>query len=165
MKRLLILVIAMAMCGAMYAEHLKFMKIPIDGTLPEFEKELMSKGFTPIADDSRNSDVEKWYQGEWYGENVNLAVFTSEISKKVFSVALYFNEISGKDLVNKKTKKIGNVIKLTNLVTDVIEKDNAIAYKLKDDIGLISFLNDDGILKLYYFDTENTKLSDKEEGK
>lgn len=38
MKKSLLLLFALIMCGQMYAEHFKFMGIPIDGTIQEFEK-------------------------------------------------------------------------------------------------------------------------------
>ena len=66
-------------------EHLKFMGIPIDGTLTEFTQKLIQKGF-------KKSDHEQLLTGKFAQEDAFVYLYYTPQSKKIFGCTVIFNE-------------------------------------------------------------------------
>lgn len=66
-------------------EHLKFMGIPIDGSLTEFTQKLLQKGFV-------KSEHEQVLTGKFAQENANVYLYYTPLSKKVYRCVVVFDE-------------------------------------------------------------------------
>lgn len=86
MKRTLaILTLIFAFTIALNAQHLKFMGIPIDGTITQFQQKLAAKGFT-ISPDNKHAGVGmRIFKGTFSGEKCNLYVYYNPTTKLVES--------------------------------------------------------------------------------
>jgi len=89
MKRLILIVTLLCLLTTAYAEHFKFMGIPIDGDIATFEKTLFAKGFT-LDEEEPNSALEKWYRGIFAGNEVLLQVL---LTAKSNVVVFYWSRI------------------------------------------------------------------------
>ena len=82
-------------------EHMKFMGIPIDGSIKQFHKELIKRGFKRNyldSDDSRD------YHGTFSGEEVELKVCFDKKTKTVHRVGVFIPCYSDADIANRKYK-------------------------------------------------------------
>ena len=86
MKRILTLFsfLLVVLCMQAQVEHLKFMGIPIDGKIKDFQSELIKKGYSQISSLSST----RWYEGSFAGEKVWLTVEFDEKTNIVHSVGV-----------------------------------------------------------------------------
>ena len=87
MKKTLLLLLCIIMAMGMQAqtqtqEHLKFMGIPLDGTISQFHSKLLAKGFK-YDDESSFSGVRE-YNGIFSGEDAIIFVYYNTSSKIVY---------------------------------------------------------------------------------
>lgn len=87
------------------SSHMKFMGIPINGTISQFQTKLISKGFTY---DQRASSLIKSptriFNGYFAGENSQLYVYYNERNKVVYEVKVamsYLNKDTAEEHYNK----------------------------------------------------------------
>lgn len=60
---------------AVQAQHLKFMGIPLDGTIEEFEEKLIAKGCECVVDTALVSeDGNRFYEGKFAGEDARILI-------------------------------------------------------------------------------------------
>ena len=74
----------MALTMQAQEEHLKFMGIPIDGSIKSFQKELKEKGFSRES----SKDGYRTYEGDFAGEKVELWVYFDKSSRIVYQVGV-----------------------------------------------------------------------------
>lgn len=166
MKRILFLLAALTMLAASaHAEHFKFMGIPLDGSLPQFEKALLAKGFTP-TNLSVESPNYKWYEGIYYNNNALLGVCYSPKSKTVCSVGIGITpaDAAAKSEFAMLCRAIEN--KYPNH-TKTIEQPEAntvekISYWIGDLGRIVLSLHADNMINIFYGDRENNLLYDRE---
>lgn len=80
------------MTASVMAEgHMKFKGVEIDGSLPNFVKQMEAQGFTKTH--TSNEMVEM--RGMFAGENVEIGIMTTPKSKKVASVMVIFKNGDG----------------------------------------------------------------------
>lgn len=72
----------------LYAQHLKFMGIPIDGDINTFGKQLEAKGFKV---DKTDGEV-MFLTGKFTGEDVSVGILSSVESKKVCRIVVFFDK-------------------------------------------------------------------------
>lgn len=117
MKKLfLFLVVALMALSAhsqTESEHMKFMGIPIDGTLDEFKSKLIAKGFVP---DPGKKDV---LYGTFAGcDDCTIVCNYNKTNNQMYAVVVYFHDpddwqiLSSRyyDLKNKLTQKYGEPV-------------------------------------------------------
>lgn len=80
-----------------FAQHLKFMGIPIDGDPDSFGRQLQTKGFTKTAkvkgfeSDTNNKHL-LYYRGKFTGEDVHVVVISTSKTNNVCEVWVIFDE-------------------------------------------------------------------------
>ena len=94
MKKIISVFFALCLCMAASAQqHMKFMGIPLDGTIDDFSMKLRSKGVTYDAAESKaaGKGIRK-FCGTFMGEMATFTVFYNYKSKIVFSAVaeLYY---------------------------------------------------------------------------
>ena len=85
-KSLIILVLSiLAMSMPAQAEHLKFMGIPLTGTITQFQQKLAAKGVTYDKKMSEKSAVGvRWFNGTFAGSKADIIVWYDADSKIVY---------------------------------------------------------------------------------
>ena len=74
-----------------YAQHFKFMGIPMDGTIENFCLKLKEKGFVSSKTFSvLDKSTEKWLDGRYAGYDVSLLICSTPQSKMVNSVTVIY---------------------------------------------------------------------------
>lgn len=93
MKKIISLFFAFFLCMAASAQqHMKFMGIPLDGTIDNFALKLKAKGVTYDAAESKAADAgTRIFYGKFMGEKARFIVFYNYKSKVVFSAAVELN--------------------------------------------------------------------------
>ena len=90
-----IISVLFALCLGMAAsarQHLKFMGIPLDGTIDNFTLKLKYKDVTYDAAESKSADAgTRIFHGKFMGEKARFVVFYNYKSKIVFSAAVELN--------------------------------------------------------------------------
>lgn len=106
-KTLLFLLFTLILSAPLYSQsksnqHLKFMGIPIDGSITNFQNKLIAKGFK--YDQTTSKAVEgptRFYNGQFAGETVMLIVYYDRDQKFVYRVKAVV-DCSTADLANSK---------------------------------------------------------------
>ena len=180
MKKIISILFALCVCLLISAqEHMKFMGIPLDGTIENFALKLKAKGVTYDAARSKAmSPGCKLYNGTFMGEKATFMVFFNAKSRIVFGVAVElsyssvelarvpFTNIAGQ-LVKKYPKAVYGANKDSNGDT------NGLTFSIPNEadtekIGVIiqtlnnsqSPLNDDCTIRMTYTDVGNFKKSE-----
>lgn len=124
-------------------EHMKFMGIPIDGSIKQFHKELIKRGFKRNyldSDDSRD------YHGTFSGEEVELKVCFDKKTKTVHRVGVFIPCYSDADIANRKYKsfkyRLEEKYKAYSISQYIKVYDNN-GLRLEEDIknGNLTYLN------------------------
>ncbi len=86
MKKILSFVVCMLIClGIQAVEHMKFMGIPLDGTITQFQAKLAKKGVTHDVAGSKNlSPGCRGFKGTFSGKKANIYVYYDTTSKVVY---------------------------------------------------------------------------------
>ena len=164
MTRIILLLAAVLMSGILRAQHIKFMGIPIEGTMEEFAAKLEErKGFKKIT---RNG-----LRGTFAGYNCNVVLNTTGTSSRksdnVANVTVRFNEyeIGSMDIFHNLSKWLSVKYGAYDECQDYYIKDSSGDYKISinrvwcNEYGTI-VLNDGGkggkCIELIYIDRENT---------
>ena len=178
MKKIISVLFALLLCMAASAQqHLKFMGIPLDGTVDNFALKLKAKGVTYDAAKSKGlSPGAKFYRGTFMGEKACFVVMFNAKSRLVYGVGV---EMSYSSLALAKTPFMDIADKLHNkyptAVYDRIDKDGSsdalgVSFTIPEEnstepLGIImqSLKRPDGILStdwginLIYTDVKNYK--------
>lgn len=90
MKKIISVFFALCLCMAASAQqHMKFMGIPLDGTVDNFALKLKAKGVTYDATKSKAAGSGgRVFSGKFMGENATISVLYNPKSKIVFSAAV-----------------------------------------------------------------------------
>ena len=180
MKKIISVFFMLCLCVAASAQqHMKFMGIPLDGTVDNFALKLKAKGVTYDVNRSRALDPGgKIYNGTFMGEKATFMVFFNAKSRIVFgvSVELSYSSVElarapftniAEQLLKKYPKAVYGANKDSNGDT------NGLTFFIPNEadtekIGVIiqtlnnshSPLNDDCTIRLSYTDVENFKKSE-----
>ena len=93
-NRIILIVIScclFSLAGWGQTEHLKFMDIPINGSINSFQKKLIKKGILP--DSQRNSGKAgiRSFKGDFYGYDADIIVFFDKYTQKVYMARAIIN--------------------------------------------------------------------------
>ena len=94
-------------------EHLSFMGVPIDGTIAQFERRLITKGMTPRNEVNKKLPVgQRTYKGIYMGYTVDyITVYYSHITKIVYKIEVNYGS-EGSILIDKIEKEFVERTKL-----------------------------------------------------
>lgn len=180
MKKIISILFALCLCMAASAQqHMKFMGIPLDGTIDNFALKLKAKGISYDAVKSKAMGPGgKFYNGTFMGEKATFMVFFNAKSRVVFGVSVEMSYTSvelahvpfvniSEQLLKKYPKAIYEANKDSNGDT------NGVTFHIPNEaeterIGVIiqtlnksqSYLKDDCTISLMYTDIENFQKSE-----
>lgn len=87
MKRIVVFIFALMFFNVVFAQHLKFEGIPIDGSISSFQNKISSKGFKLNNVKSQNAPLgQRVFNGVFQGYNAEITVFYGRKSKNVYKV-------------------------------------------------------------------------------
>ena len=180
MKKIISVLCALCLCMAVSAQqHMKFMGIPLDGTIDNFALKLKAKGITYDAAKSRAlGPGGKIYNGTFMGEKATFMVFFNAKSRIVFGVSVELSYSSVKlarvpftNIAEQLLKKYTNAEYGAN--KDSNGDINGLTFSIPNEtntekIGVIiqtldksqSYLKDNCTINLMYTDVENFKKSE-----
>lgn len=107
MKRLLtiLIVLGVSLYGYSQTEHAKFMGIPIDGTITQFQQKLKTKGINYNQAVSRNvPNGARVFYGRHEGENARITVMYNVNTKIVYTVGVVFEYKTSNSAIEKFTE-------------------------------------------------------------
>ena len=180
MKKIISVIFAFCICLSISAkEHIKFMGIPLDGTIENFALKLKAKGVTYDAALSKKlSPGSKLYKGTFMGENATFLVYFNTKSKVVFGVMVNMS-YSSTELAFVPFKNISEqLLKKYPKAVYEASKDskgdtNGVTFSIPNEaetesIGIIiqtlnqsqSYLKEDCTISLMYTDVENFQKSE-----
>lgn len=180
MKKIISVFFVLCVCLSISAqEHMKFMGIPLDGTIENFALKLKAKGVTYDAMKSRAmSPGCKLYNGTFMGEKATFMVFFNAKSRVVFGVSVEMS-YSSVELAFTQFKNIGEQL-MKKYPKAVYEENkdskgdvNGLSFSIQDEaetkrIGIIilavtpskSLLKNDCTINLTYTDVANFQKSE-----
>lgn len=147
MKKVLLMLLGCLFALAIQAqsEHLKFMGIPLDGKINDFQSQLLKKGCTldNFLMKYGGPKGSRFYEGSFAGNSAKIVVFFNEKTKKVYRAKAIISTYS-EDQVKQKYFEMKSML---------MDKYN-VQYRFRQKYG--EALNDSviGDLKWYFEDTE-----------
>lgn len=163
MRRLItILAVAVFMTVSAYAEHFKFMGIPLDGPVDQFEKALLQKGFKSVPDEENAPS--RFYRGSFMSErNALVSVHPTPKSNVVYAVSVTFDNITEPEETEAMFNRLASIVEKKYEVSDKeTPSDHKVYYYIGKD-GCISLHICDGTLMIFYNDIANTYTCGQEE--
>lgn len=180
MKKIISVLFALFICLSISAqEHMKFMGIPLDGTIDNFALKLKTKGITcDVVKSKALGPGCKFYNGTFMGEKATFMVFFNAKSRVVFGVSVELSYSSPelalipfanifKQLIKKYPKAVYEKIK------DSEGDTNGVTFHIPDEaeekrIGAIiqtlnisqSYLKENCTINLTYTDVDNVLKSE-----
>jgi len=126
------------------SEHLKFMGIPLDGKINDFQLQLLKKGCTldKLLMKYINPKGSRFYEGSFAGNSAKIVVFFNEKTKKVYRAKAIISAYSEEQIKQKYSE-------MKSMLMDKYD----IQYRFQQKYGEV--LNDSviGDLKWYFEDT------------
>lgn len=108
MKRTACLICLALFAAVSFAQqkHLKFMGIPIDGTITQFQKKLEAKGCTAIKGLNSYLPVgQRAFAGTFVGKQAQICAFYDSDTKIVYRVKVYYPDLSD-DMADQEYSRI-----------------------------------------------------------
>ncbi len=179
MKKIISILFVLCLCMAASAQqHMKFMGIPLDGTVDNFALKLKAKGVTYNAVKSKDAGPGiRVFNGTFVGEDAMIVVFYNNKSKMVYSAAVelqYTTVESARtpftNITEQLQQKYPNAKYKANLDQD--GDANGLSFKIPDKTGtksigvILQTLNVDKSgygcsIWLMYTDVDNFQKSEK----
>lgn len=95
---ILLMLCLLAFCCPVQAEHLKFMGIPLTGTITQFQQKLAAKGVTYNKRASESAEVGvRCFNGSFAGSKANFVVWYNPSTKIVYGAKAVYPCTSKKD--------------------------------------------------------------------
>lgn len=97
MKRIAFLSFLLMFCVACVAQsnHMKFAGIPLTGTIVQFEKKLLEKGYVLRSETNKLLPAgTRAFRGVFAGEKANVAVYYDTDTKIVYSAKAYYADLT-----------------------------------------------------------------------
>ena len=148
MKKVLLMLFGCLFALAIQAqsEHLKFMGIPLDGKMNDFQSQLLKKGCTidELIMKYANPKGSRAYEGTFAGNNASIVVFFNEKTKKVYRAKVVIPAYSEEQVKQKYSE-------MKSMLMDKYD----VQYRLRQKYG--EALNDSviGNIKWYFEKTED----------
>lgn len=72
------------MCLIASAQHMKFMGIPLDGTIANFTTKLQAKGISIHPNNNKVDSGCRWFQGYFFGKSADIYIYYDASTKIVY---------------------------------------------------------------------------------
>ena len=144
MKRLLLLFVALVLTLGVMAQtqHMKFMGIPLNGTISAFHQKLVAKGCKHDVEVSNAVGAGgRAFTGTFFGEKANIYVYYNAKTKVVYRAKAVIDRSSEDDIIRKY-----------NEVKSALEEKYPDAYMVKeedDGYEVMHFCTAQGVIDLY----------------
>lgn len=172
MKKLLTITLIMALSMGAYAQvkHMKFMGIPLDGTISAFQSKLVAKGIK--SDTKLNAVIPvgvRAFVGDFAGNKSDIYVYYDKNTKIVYRAKACISN-TDKSIFEKKYKEIKQLIQTKyDGVDDYGEQKGHESYIMYVDEGYVSvYISEDEntfpstyIIHVDYSDELNTAKNEK----
>lgn len=149
MKKYLVLILFALISISALSQHMKFMGIPLNGTIAQFTTKLQQKGVTISSANKYSGNDCRFFSGIFYGKEARIFVFYIPSTKLVYraKVVFEFDNADRRDefkneIYNKIINKYNSEIK-TSWLNDYI------SYKILIDLGVRSDIYE-GRIDLFY---------------
>lgn len=128
------------------SEHLKFMGIPLDGKINDFQSQLLKKGCTldEFFMKYGKSKGNRVYEGSFAGNNARIVVFFNEKTKKVYRAKAIISAYSDEQVKQK-------YFEMKSMLMDKYD----VQYRLRQKYGEALGDSLTGNLRWYFEDTED----------
>lgn len=162
MKQLLtsLLLFAVALSAAAQGQHIKFMGLPLDGTISQFEQKLVAKGLRPDREYNSECDLnERGYEGKFNGREANIYIEFDYATKIMYKAEVYIENDSRSESTSMYELYVD---KLNNKYSDWdAEDDEYGSYPQRywrSDVGEINLYQDDSYnVVIVYEDKANLR--------
>ena len=144
MKRILSFFVMLVLTLGVMAQtqHMKFMGIPLDGTISAFHQKLVAKGCKPDVEYNKIAPVgRRLFIGTFFGEKAGICVYYNAKTKVVYRAKAVI-ERSSEDMI----------IQQYNEVKSALEEKYPDAYMVKDEddgYEVMHFCTAQGVIDLY----------------
>lgn len=176
MKRIALLLINCLIAAALQAQngHLKFMGIPLNGTINQFQQKLIAKGVKPYADFNELAQDEpvRYFSGNFAGNKALIKIKYNNKTKIVWGAMVLIEYTDSKyadsqlDYYKKKLLSKYPYSKEENVLKNGIPTIMISVVDPKDFLGFIYLYTVKGSTKvnliLNYKDYSNTEANEKE---
>lgn len=178
MKRILSFFVMLVLTLGVMAQtqHMKFMGIPLDGTISAFHQKLVAKGCKPDVEFNKIAPVgARHFIGTFFGEKAKIIVYYNAKTKVVYRAKACIDR-SSEDMIIQKYDEVKSALeeKYPNANMDKSEDygyDSMHFYTDQGEIDLYVYKFDNVYLTVYslfidYYDTvnyqknENSKMND-----
>ena len=178
MKRLLLLFVALVLTLGVMAQtqHMKFMGIPLNGTISAFHQKLVAKGCKPDVEFNKTAPVgSRHFTGTFFGEKALIIVYYNAKTKVVYRAKAVIRR-SSEDMIIQKYDEVKSALeeKYPNAYMDKGEHNGYEGMHFYTDQGWIDLYVSkyDGYsetpysLQIDYYDevndkkNENSKMND-----
>lgn len=121
-------------------EHMKFAGIPLNGTIDQFQKKLMAKGYRLNAAANRALPVgTRCFIGTFAGKRGNIAVYYDSETKTVYGAKVYYDGLSE----DKAESELDNLKSMLSIkygednITDGTDKSGNATFTVNTGLGSI----------------------------
>lgn len=146
MKRILSFFVMLVLTLGVMAQtqHMKFMGIPLDGTISAFHQKLVAKGCKPNVEYNKTAPVgARLFIGTFFGEKANIFVYYNAKTKVVYRAKACIQCSSEHDIIWKY-----------NEVKSALEEKYPNAYMSNSEeygYDSVNFYTDQGLIVLYVY--------------
>ena len=169
------LILLVSVCSFAQTEHVKFMGIPLNGTIQQFHQKLVGKGCRHDAKTSSLFNNGRAFKGSFAGNNANIFVYYDEKTKIVYRAKAVIT-CNGEDIRDSKFNDIKNLLdaKYGTLFSQKDTKDGYDSYvypifsEQSDEIGYVAIYVSENqygyheyALHVDYYDYTNMKKHDR----
>ncbi len=145
MKRSLLLIIVLSLSISTYAqkEHMKFMGIPLNGTITQFQQKLVTKGFSLYREMNKITPAgTRVFKGTFTGRKSTVAVYYNERTNVVYGAKAFFDNLD-KNNADEEFDRMKNLLHEKYIFASYSdeEKDGlkkTYIYNIQGDLGEIS---------------------------
>lgn len=141
-KKLLSLLFVSILCLAVNAqtEHMRFAGIPLNGTIDQFQKKLIAKGYRMNGAMSKKLPVgTRSFVGTFAGKSANIAVYYDAETKIVYGAKAYYEGLSD-DKAKGELESLKSMLTLKygdNNITDGTDKSGNATFTVNTGLGTI----------------------------
>lgn len=137
---LLFFVVMLAFNVSAQTEHMKFAGVPLTGTIEQFQRKLMGKGFRLRKDLNRLIPVgTRCFSGMFAGKQGTIAVYYDSETKMVYSAKVYYDGLTESDAKDEleNFKSMLSIKYGADNITDDKDEDGNATFTVNTGLGLI----------------------------
>lgn len=170
-KKLLLLFFTMMFSFMLSAqtEHMKFAGIPLTGTIDQFQKKLVAKGYKIDTKMSQMLPVgTRCFVGTFAGKQGNIAVYYDADTKEVYGAKVYYDGMT-EDRAEGEYESLRSILSAKygeDNITDGTDKSNRPTFTVNTGLGIIYcyMMKDETLLSYPYNWSTHAEFNDNING-